>query len=318
MSLLYETVWCISKYYENTDMRVFSLVNIQENRLVMKDINFRKTDRFICLLTWMHPLKYFITAIEFLSTIGIDQSQCYLMCNTQRQLDDAKSVGFKNSYLINRYFILDPTCFHAEANPKLYDTCIYAEQVVRNRVHWCFHLPKLAIIDAIGKPQPLWDYPKCAWRNTMYLHEDNPIIQQVMRQSYTGLCIARTESICISSIEFFLNGIPVVSSINDTGRMEWYNDYNSILINDCKPETISQAVEDMKQKVLNNEIDPNKIRQDAINLSTSYAQEFVRMTSNLLGSGQLAQQLFLEKYENHFLYQKHWKNFEDTKRLFRD
>lgn len=321
--MLYRTVWCITKYFDE-DIRIFTLCNLQENGLILNNVTIRPTDVFLVLLSWMHPEEWFFNAYSYIDSLGLSEKQFYIMCNTTQQMHDAYTAGFSNAYFINRHFNMDPQFFTIDQRPKRFDVCIFGEQLDRNRIPSAFHLSNLAIIDGLGQWNREWMYPRNAFRNgpDTILHSsksDAPIIQQTMRESYTGLCLALKESMCYSSVEFFFNGVPVVTTDNDTGRMEWFNARNSIIIPNADPATIKMGVEKAKEMVLDGVFRPEIIRQDAIDLWTSFRQNFVAMLSDIFKSRNLpdlSENLYNRTHYHRFLYKSCWKGYEPTIRVF--
>ena len=262
----YEKLFCISKYYEDENLRIFSMVNIQENENLFKTGCIRNTDKFLILLCWLHDEKWFSESYNILKLYQLNPDNFYILCNTQLQTDTAINVGFKNSYFINRHFNLDYNYYSIDTEcKKEFDACIFGEQLNRNRIPMTFGVKSLAIIDGNAAWNSEWNYPSDAWRNTGVLGTNGKLIQETMRKSWCGICISQAESMCWSSLEFFYNGIPVITTYNDTGRMEWYNDKNSIIISEEELENnLQNVVNDFVSNIKSGKYDPYIIRKQAI------------------------------------------------------
>ena len=318
MSGRYDNIFSVSKYYDDGEKRIFSIVNIPENEEIFKKYKVSKNDYFMAILSWQHDKEWFIESYNILVNYNINPDNFYILCNTKFQLVDALNVGFKNAFFINRHFNLDYNYYKVDKSVvKDFDACIFGEQHNRNRIPLSFGVNKLAIVDGNAKWNKNWNYPKDAWRNLASCGTNGMIIQETMRKSWCGLCLSEKESMCWSSLEFFYNGIPVVTTNNHTGRMEWYDSNNSIVLQSITPslEEIENAIQLCKGKINDGSFDSEKIRNDAIQKSEFFRNEFVNMTSRIIGDDNVAKECFITKYEQRMLYEKHWKSFDDTLKL---
>lgn len=313
----YDKSFCVSKYYECQDFRVFSIVNIPENEELFKTGVIKETDKFIVLLCWLHNESWFEEAANVLDKYNLNKRNFYVMCNTLYQVKLAKAFGFTNSHYINRHFNLDYNYYKVEQTEKIFDVCIFGEQLERNRIPLSFGLKNLAIVDGNARWNPNWKYPENAWRNSHALGTNGVLIQETMRKSWCGLCISEAESMCWSSLEFFYNGIPVITTYNDTGRMDWYTENNSIIISeDQLQNNLQNVVDSFIDSIKSNKFNPQKIRDEAISKSDAFRAEFLVMTTKLLNNSDLANSLYDIHYEQRMLYEKHWKSLNSTIALF--
>jgi len=242
------------------------------------------------------------------------------MCNNTEQIHMANECGFKNTYYINRHYNLDYNCYKADSNiEKIYDICVFGEQLGRNNIDLCFPFAndyKIVIIDGNANWNSGLQYPESIDRIPKTACGTNGlIIQETMRQSKFGLCLSQQESMCWSSLEFFYNGIPVLSSNDKTGRECWYNENNSIVIEKKDFTSISNGITDMLSNIEHNIYNPISIRKDAIRLSNMFRSNFVNMIGDIFVKYNINNDpkiLFDSKYEQRMLYEAHWKNFNNT------
>jgi hypothetical protein len=314
----YEKSFCVSKYYDG-NIRIFSMVNIPENENLFKLNVIRSSDVFLILLCWQHDQRWFEEASNVLNQYNLNKNNFFIMCNTKKQLELASQCGFKNCHFINRHFNLDYNYYKTDTNCfKKFDVCIFGEQMKRNRIPLSFNLKKLAILDGNSNWNETWNYPETAWRNEIAVGTNGMIIQETMRQSWCGLCISEAESMCWSSLEFFFNGIPVITTYNDTGRMEWYNTFNSIIISENDlTNNLQQIVDSFVNDIRSGKYDALKIRELAIEQSNFFRNNFINMVASILNDKIKSELLFREKFEQRMLYEKHWKSLEKTVELLR-
>lgn len=97
-------------------------------------------------------------------------------------------------------------------------------------------------------------------------------------RSYVGLCLSSTEGAMYSSIEYLLAGLPVVSTKSRGGRDIFFNDYNSIIVDDD-----ANAVRDAVYLIVNrySSIDRHKIRNNAIEQQNIFINRFKNLISNI-------------------------------------
>ena len=109
---------------------------------------------------------------------------------------------------------------------------------------------------------------------------ENEIVK-LNNMSYVGGIFSYIEGNCRASSEYLMCGIPVVSTMSQGGRDIWYNDYNS-LICENNEESVLKCVTELKNKVINCEIDAYKIRSEHISTMNYYRNKFVNYVNNKL------------------------------------
>jgi ubiquinone/menaquinone biosynthesis C-methylase UbiE len=92
----------------------------------------------------------------------------------------------------------------------------------------------------------------------------------LVTQAHCGLILSAVEGACYASSEYLLCGIPVVSTVSDGGRDEWYDDYNSI-ISDANPESVAAAVAEFVRR----QVSPVEVRSRHIAKANDFRERFV-------------------------------------------
>ena len=100
----------------------------------------------------------------------------------------------------------------------------------------------------------------------------NQEINLMANQSIIGGIFSNTEGACFSSSQYFLSGLPVISTYCKGGREIWYNEEN-IIYCDNTHESVLEAVNIAKEKIQNGFFDKNKIRQNHINKQEGFRKE---------------------------------------------
>jgi glycosyltransferase involved in cell wall biosynthesis len=87
-------------------------------------------------------------------------------------------------------------------------------------------------------------------------------ISDYINRAKCGIILSSGEGGCYGSTEYLLCGIPVVSTYSIGGRDAYYDEYNSIIVDDT-PEAVLEGVKSLKLRNL----DPQEIRNRALNVS---------------------------------------------------
>lgn len=319
----YRKTFCVGKYLDCSQGRIFSIVNLPENtglfEHVYKDITPK--DRFLVIFSWMHPEQWFKKTDEMFVEYGLNKDQFYMMANTQEQLELCLAHGFDHSYFINRHFNFDYDTCHVDLDAvKNYDVCIFGESLPRNNIPLAFHLNNLVFLTGTRLNEE-WYYPNHV--DIVSTEKTNnpvnhPLIQETIRSSKIGLSLAERDSMCWSVIEFFMNGIPLVTTRCDSGRLEWCNKYNSIIIESTDPPAITRGVNEMLERLP--DIDPEQIRDYAIADSEFFRAEFKKLIHDVYLSLNLYVDptvWFNKHYTQRFMYEQNWKNEENSIAVFK-
>ncbi len=100
---------------------------------------------------------------------------------------------------------------------------------------------------------------------------------QLLNESSVGLCLSAEEGPMLASLEYMLNGLPVVSTPSKGGRDEYYHqDYCRIVSPD--PQAVRQGVEELIQL----EPSPHTIRERTIDKLQADRMVYAQYVSQLL------------------------------------
>ena len=96
--------------------------------------------------------------------------------------------------------------------------------------------------------------------NVDYKRLDKHSINNYYNQSLIGGIFSEREGACFASSQYLLCGLPVISIKNVGGRDIWYNYYNSIICENNE-DSVYEAVELAKLKIVSGEFNREKIRE---------------------------------------------------------
>ena len=82
----------------------------------------------------------------------------------------------------------------------------------------------------------------------------------IYNRSGVGLCLSQEEGPMLASVEYMLNGLPVVSTVCKGGREEYYESPHCLFVNDT-PKSVQEGVNEMIWRNL----DRHQIRKYALN-----------------------------------------------------
>ncbi|MFH6787061.1 MULTISPECIES: glycosyltransferase [Methylobacterium] len=107
-------------------------------------------------------------------------------------------------------------------------------------------------------------------------------ITDILCQANCGLALSEVEGACYASAEYLLCGLPVVSTISLGGRSDFYDSYNSLIV-EASPGAVADGVHEFKARRLRGDIDPELIRSSTISRMKIFrarlVEEFSRMTN---------------------------------------
>jgi glycosyltransferase involved in cell wall biosynthesis len=211
-----------------------------------------------------------------------------------------KINGFKSS----AYVFVDENEYLPHNSSKRYDA-VYAAQLTNfKRIPLAQRIEKLYVM-TYKSGSSEWDlrreYPemKNADFNQRWLNPNEK--NQLLNQSSVGLCLSAEEGPMLASLEYMLNGLPVVSTPSKGGRDEYYSSEYCRVV-PPEPEAVRQGVDELIQS----KVDPLKIRESTIEKLQADRQVYVNYVSKLLQdkfgcskkTQQLAEQWFTSPKNN--------------------
>jgi len=189
-----------------------------------------------------------------------------LFCNNNAFVDE------------NKFYIAN-----ADEGRRIYDLvinsrfCAYKNVQVANQCHNTIHIgyldqsPTRSVIPTFGK---LANYIARPTSPTEIISQYNPLrqhqINQILNQSSVGGIFSEIEGACRASAEYLLCGLPVISSACQGGREIWYNSNNSIICQECTPETVYDACQKAKENLANGSFQRAEIRKQHIAQSNEH------------------------------------------------
>lgn len=265
-------------YVDDPRCRVFLIENITHNWdwLSTWHQKIRSTDFFFVLVGSFFDHWHVRKAREMINFLGLDISRFFILCNEAREVDLFDSEGFACE-LINQNAWLDEAGFMKVINrTKDFDAVYVGRLVPVKRHELAAKVGNLALVaghDDWSKVKS--EAPPHVYRNEAPLTRDR--VADVINRSYAGLILSAKEGACFASSEYLLCGVPVVSTRSVGGRHVWYNDTNSLIVDD-HPDAVAEGV----RHFVDNPPDPQVIRQMHIDQAEVYRQKFIAVLQDVL------------------------------------
>jgi glycosyltransferase involved in cell wall biosynthesis len=202
------------------------------------------------------------------------------------------SKGF-NSILMNHNCLIDYNLFDIGNEDKIYNAVINSRPFWWKRVYLANKVENTVYIKGNdwAKDHTTWDGYKNM--NLIVKSEINPSeVNKIYQQSKVGLMLSgntgeNQQGLCeganYSSCEYLLSGLPVITTPSQGGRNFWFDEYNSIT---CEPneDDVNNCANIMLNRLENNEIDRNQIRNTAIDKINSLRKNFTEKLQELFDS----------------------------------
>lgn len=241
---------------------------------------------FITTLPWHHTLDNFLAIAEIISKtqpLGISTlSQFLICCNSYSEVLDAKQAGFVNAILCNQNAFLDHAIFNiSNTSKRSYYLCLNSRPEKWKRPWYAAGIRNLAIIrGALYQPEQYYAFESL---EPAYINE-RPLlpaeVAQVLGNSEVGAIFSETEGACYSSGEFLLCGLPVISTPCRGGRELYYNEDNSIIVEE-KKEVIPALVSLINRLRLQPEL-RQTIRNRHLNLSKRMIERLCNRVDSII------------------------------------
>lgn len=225
------------------------------------------------------------------------------MATTQSDARYVSSLGVEAIWAHNSAFV-DERIFYPESGvPKVYDAVHNAQTKSFKRHELAYGVPNLALItyDETGSAETVRDlsrrYRRLSYVNFSERHGfqslDGHGIRLVLSRARCGLALSELEGPNSASMEYFLCGLPLVSTPALGGREAMY-DPRHVTIVEPRAEAVEAAVAAYRKCTP----DPAEIRASALAKSRQHRARLIAWISNLAG-----QDLFQLADENLWLPQ---------------
>lgn len=214
-----------------------------------------------------------------------------MLANTLEDLALARRMGLSRSIFCNHNCFIDEWIF------KITRGCEYKrwDLIINTRPEYSFKRPYLAkkvqslciVKGALYREDDYWDL---AQLNPKYINNNrisNVEVNNLINQSFVGGIFSAAEGACYSSSEFLLAGLPVVSTDSLGGRDYWYDVDNSIIVPPDE-NAISDAVAELKKRLLNGDITQEIIRKNHISKSNKLRLDFIESILSVVSENGLS------------------------------
>lgn len=263
-------------YYDSPKCRIFIIENIQHNWNWMAECHqhFRKTDFFLVMTGWYQSPAFAEEAETIFSVLNLDKTQFFFMYNSPLELQNFSEKGFQGDVINQNAWLDEKAVIQLIENNKMYDAIYVDFENKYKRAKLVAQVSRLALLNRSHPGKAISEIPPHEYLNNQQLLPEE--VYKKMNQSHCGLILSAEEGSCLTSSEYLLCGIPVVSTPSLGGRDVWYDEYNSII---CKPtpDAVALAVEEF----VRNPRDPQRIRQKHIEQAKEYRAKFIKVITNV-------------------------------------
>ena len=182
----------------------------------------------------------------------------FFLANSDRCRDILRDEGVQ-AYTVSHNAFIDPETFSIKNVRKEYKAAFLGCCRPQKRPELTsLVLPDLTVITHSNEKQrELVSHAK----NITFNPPHEKIAEEICKAD-SGLILSATEGGCYSSTEYLYCGLPVISTKSTGGRDAYYDESNSIIVDDT-PESVKDAVDLVHKK----NYDPNKIREGALKVS---------------------------------------------------
>lgn len=218
--------------------------------------------------------------------------------------------GFQSS----SYVYTDENQYPILQKEKKYDAVYAAQLRDFKRIPLASKLEKLYVL-TYKSGQKQWslydDYPTMKHADFNHQWVDTVQKNQLFSASEIGLCLSQEEGPMLASLEYMLNGLPVVSTQSRGGRDEYYQpDYCKIV--DANPEAVRNGVKELIGRQLSaehiREQTINKLNQDRRNYTTLLSEVVEKRSRILLNPQTLMGKIFTNP-KNNFLRLDNYRDY---------
>lgn len=226
------------------------------------------------------------------------------MAATEEDVALLTSVGVEAIHTHNLAFIDEQLFFPEPGATKLYRAVHNARTDAFKRHELAFGVPELALISyEVGdNPLPVSDlarsyrglkYVNCTEQGVHYLIDPDET-RRIVSRSHCGLLLSEVEGPNNASMEYFLCGVPLVTTPSRGGRDVMY-DPRHVAIVEPTPAAVEAAVD----RFVSNAPDPAEIRQSALARTRPHRARLIAWLSGVVGrdlSGEADDSLWLPQF----------------------
>lgn len=207
-----------------------------------------------------------------------------------------KRSGLKSLYC-NQNCWLDANVYNIYNEEKTYDLVINA-----NNYQWKNHKLltninkkyKTLFITYNTTESDLKQYNPCEILN----EAPNNEVAKYLNKAKIGLALSTKEGSCYASTEYLLCGLPVISTKSVGGRHIWYNEHNSIIVDNNESE-LETAINSMLQNI--DTYNRQKIRTKCIDQQNIFKNIFIKYAQELLPNKNI-ETIVKAEFSNKMLY----------------
>jgi hypothetical protein len=300
----YTHAYPVEFYYTSSKLRIILTEGFISHNCPWID-KIKSNDVVFCVCPCFCNKYLFQGEIEEARTLGVDLSRIFFLLGTKEDVTTAREAGLNAEY-INHNCFLSEKAFFPKAENKLYDAMLVTRALKLKRVHLAAKVKNLALVITDENPTQEGYAPIPKLDSTVFKSIPQNEIHNRFCQSFSGLFLSEQEGACFSSGECLLSGTPVVSTPSQGGREVWYNEDNSIV---CDPneESVKEAVESAKRKVLTGQFNSLKIHGRHVKQGLTFRQTFVDLTQKVFKRFSVdlnAKEYFLDTFR-HKMYQNY-------------
>lgn len=265
-------------YLDDPRCRVFLLENLTHNWVWMAEWHqgIRKTDFFLVQPGWAADAYLVRKGREMIDALGLDIGNFYILCNEEQEVELFTQHGFACDVINQNAWLEENGVMKILPEAKRYDAVYVGRLAPFKRHELAAKVANLALVaghDDWSKAKN--EAPPHAYLNEAPLTRDK--VAEVINRSRAGLILSAKEGACYASSEYLLCGVPVVSTRSVGGRHVWYNDTNSLIVDD-HPDAVAEGV----RHFVDNPPDPQVIRQMHIDQAEGYRRKFIAVLQDVL------------------------------------
>ena len=100
-------------------------------------------------------------------------------------------------------------------------------------------------------------------------------VAAALRRARVGLCLSYTEGAMLASAQYLLTGLPIVSTPSAGGRDQFFDDYNSLIV-----DSTNDAVADGVRTMMAREPDPHLIRANILSKMAPHRHRLMALVAD--------------------------------------